>query len=165
MVYFIVCCNWFKWSNIESISKKKPILPSLSGSQPGDFPSSDIIFNILLKYSWFTMFLISTIHQSDPAICVCVFFLYYLPSSSNPRDCTQFPVLYCRTPLLICYKCNSWHLSNPKLPLHHLLSPLSPGKHKSAVHVHGLFLFCRWDQLYHILGSTYKWYHIVFVLL
>ena len=28
-----------------------------------------------------------------------------------------------------------------------------------------LFLFCKWVQLRHILDSTYKWYHMVFVFL
>jgi len=41
----------------------------------------------------------------------------------------------------------------------------SPGKHKSVLHIHDLFLFFRWDHVCHILDSTYKWYHMVFVFL
>ena len=45
-----------------------------------------------------------------------LFFSCYLPSCSNPRDWTQFPALYSRTPLPIRSKCNSLHLPTPNSP-------------------------------------------------
>ena len=46
-------------------------------------------------------------------IWVFFFFHSYLPPCSNPRDWTEFPVLYSRTLLLIYSKCNSLHLLTP----------------------------------------------------
>ena len=92
------------------------------------------------------------------------FFSYYLPSCSNSRDWIQFPVLYSRTSLLIHSKCNTLHLQTPNsqsLPS----SPLSPLAATSLFSVSmNLFLCCRRVPLCHIFDSTYKRYHMVFVL-
>ena len=50
---------------------------------------------------------------------------------------------------------------NPSLP--HAPSPLATTSPFSMSV--SLFLFCRWVHLCHILDSTYKWYHTVFVFL
>ena len=44
------------------------------------------------------------------------FFPCYLPSCPNPRDWTQFPVLYSRTSVLIYSKCSSLLLCIPNSP-------------------------------------------------
>jgi len=51
--------------------------------------------------------------RTHTCVCVYSFLKYYLPSCSNPRDWTQFPVLYSRTLLLIHSKCNSMYLPTP----------------------------------------------------
>ena len=78
-----------------------------------------------------------------------------LATHSNLRDRMQFPVLYSRTLLPIHSKCKSVS-TNPEFPISPPLSPLPPGKHKSALHVHDLFLALWKDHLCHILDSTYK---------
>ena len=37
-------------------------------------------FSFLLEYSCFTMFLVSTVQQSESAICVCIYIFIYIPS-------------------------------------------------------------------------------------
>ena len=62
--------------------------------------------------------LYSKVTQSYMHVCVCVcvfFFSYHPPLCSIPRDCTQFPVEYSRTSLLIHSKCIHPTLSS--LPL------------------------------------------------
>ena len=79
---------------------------------------------------------ISAVCRRDPFICIFPL-LHYLPSGSVPRDWTQFPVLCCRTTLLIHSKCKSLHLLTPNClstptaaPAYNLtdqpLSPCSP---------------------------------------
>ena len=75
-------------------------------------------FIFLLKYSWFTMLdqflLYSKVTKSYRMYTFL--FLDYLPSCSIWRYWMQFPVLYSRTSLLICSKCNHLHLLSPQSP-------------------------------------------------
>ena len=68
--------------------------------------------------------------------------------------------------LSIPYKYYSLFLLIPNLhsfPCSPLLSPLATTNLFSMSM--SLFLFCRYVDLYHILDSTFKWYHMVFVFL
>ena len=74
-------------------------------------------------------------------------------------------MLQSRTSLLIHSKFNSLHLLSPNLQS----IPPSPTSHLATTNLFSmsvsLFLFCKEIYLCHILGSTYKWYHRVFVFL
>ena len=77
-----------------------------------------------------------------------IFFLYYLPSWSIPRDWIYFPVLYSRTPLFIHSKCKRLHLLTPNSPsIPH--PPLPLGNHQSVLCVYegdaSCFLPWIWD--------------------
>ena len=73
----------------------------------------------------------------------------------------------------LCYKvgpCFSIHIQQPisanlNLPLHPFSTPLPLGNHKCVLHDMNLFLFHIYVHLCHILDSTHKWYHMVFVFL
>ena len=64
---------------------------------------------------------ISAIKLSDSVLhYIYIFFSYYPPSCSSPRDQIEFPVLHSRTSLLIHSKGNSLYLLNtnsPSIPL------------------------------------------------
>ena len=77
----------------------------------------------------------SGVQHSDPVIHIYPFFSSYLPpSSSIPRDWTQFPVPYTAGPqLLIHSKCNSLRLLTPNSQSIPFPSPL--GNHTSFLHV------------------------------
>ena len=63
--------------------------------------------------------------------------------------------LYSRTPLLIHPKCNRLHLPTPNSPSIPLPS-IPSDNHKTALHVHDLFLLCRYVHLCHVLDSKSK---------
>ena len=69
--------------------------------------------------------------------------------------------LHSGTLLFIHPKCNSLFTApDPSLSLLHPLA--TPGLSSTSV---SLFLFCLWVHLCHVLDSTCKWYHMVFVFL
>ena len=58
--------------------------------------------------------------------------------------------------------CKSWHSLTPNSPLFPPPFSLALGDRQSVLYVN-LFLLYRHVHLCHILDSTYKWYHMVFV--
>ena len=119
---------------------------------------SSAIFLLQLIYNVVT---ISAIQRSDSVLHLyTLFFSYYLPSWSIPRDWIQFPVctvrLHCLSILnvLVC-------IYQPKFPVHPTPSPLPLGNHKSVLYV-CLFLFCRQVHLCYIFWiphiSDIIWY-------
>ena len=93
---------------------------------------SFIFIKIQLVYSVVS---ISAVQYRDPVIQIYTFFFScYLPSWSITSDWIQFPVLFHRISLFIHSKCNSLRLSTPNSQSFPF-PPLSPGNHKSVLHV------------------------------
>jgi len=60
------------------------------------------------------------------------------------------------------HKCNSLHLPPPNSQSLHLLHSLLATANLLSTSM-SLFLLCRYVHSWHILDTTYKWYHMVFV--
>ena len=113
-------------------------------------------------YSVVPVSAVSKVMQLCVCVCVCIFFFLFFSIMVYPSRLDIVPVLHSRT-LFIHSKCNSLHLLTPNSQSIALPFPL--GNHKSILcgcesvsdlhHIH----------LYHILDSTYKWYHMVLVFL
>ena len=103
--------------------------------------------------------LISAVQQNDSVIHWCVYILF--PLWFITGCWIQFPVLYSRELLsLFIHPIYEFAFANP--------SPCPPSPlattslfSKSV----SLFMFCRYANLCHVLDSTYKWHHMVFVFL
>ena len=97
-----------------------------------------------LKYSWFTMLLISAVQQGDSVIYIYTHsFLYPFPLWFITGYGIEFPVLYSRTLLFIHPICHSLHLltQTPSTSLPH---PPSPSATTSLISMSAcLFLFHR----------------------
>ena len=116
-------------------------------------------------YSWFKMFcLISAVQQSDSVIRMLICFSYSFPLSFITGYCIEFHVLN-RTLLFIHPICKSLYLLVPNFQSFPLPSHLPLGNHKSNLYIYKSVLFHRYVHWCHILDSTYKWYHMAFILL
>ena len=108
-------------------------------------------------------------YPSHIFVCMCVYMCIYMYIYTHIhilslynifhhdliQDTGQIPcAIYSRTSLFIHAKCDSLASTNPKHFIHSSPSSLFPGNHKSAPYIPDLFLFCRWDNLCHILNST-----------
>ena len=106
---------------------------------------------------------ISAVQQSDSVMVVYIFFFIFFPLWFIPGDWIQFPVPQ-QDLIVVHSKCDDLHLpasnSQSILP-----SPLHLGHHKSDPMSASLLLFCRQVHLHHTSDFTYKWCHMVFILL
>ena len=118
----------------------------------------------LLKFMWLVHDFKETAHHMfSKWLWTCFFTLVLMMSFFFITVCwIEFPVLYSRTLLFIDHIYNTL----PLLPLNSQSIPPPPtltlGSHQSVLSV-SLFLFHRYVDLCHVLDSTCKWYHMVFV--
>ena len=103
--------------------------------------------------------LISAVQQNDSVTHWCIHILF--PLWFITGYWIRFPVLYSRELLsLFIHPIYEFAFANP--------SPCAPSPLATASLFSksvSLFMFCRYVHLCHILDSTYKWYHMVFVFL